>query len=68
MIYKWVGDFTGGNFPRGIFTGGNFLGEKFLGVIFPDVRTFRRPLGDLRGRPWDVACRVGRLINVYTTV
>ena len=44
MIYKWVGDFTGGNFPRGIFTGGNFLGEKFLGVIFPDVRTFRRPL------------------------
>ena len=35
MIYKWGGDFIGGNFPSGgDFHRGNFLGEKFWGVIF----------------------------------
>ena len=38
MIYKWGGDFMGGNFlRREVFIGGNFFGGKFLedgGVIF----------------------------------
>ena len=29
MIYKWRGDFIGGNFPKGVI----FSGEKFWGVI-----------------------------------
>ena len=35
MIYKWDGDFFGGNFlRREIFIEGNFLGGKFLGGNF----------------------------------
>ena len=36
MIYKWGGDFIGGNFPRGrgFSQGAICSGEKFWGVIF----------------------------------
>ena len=50
MIYKWGGDFIGGNFPRRNFLGGNFhrgeypqggifIGGNILGGNFPDIRT-----------------------------
>ena len=50
MIYKWGGDFIGGNFPRRNFLGGNFhrgeypewgifIGGNILEGNFPDIRT-----------------------------
>ena len=50
MIYKWGGDFIGGNFPRRNFLGGNFhrgeypqggifIGGNILQGNFPDIRT-----------------------------
>ena len=33
MIYKWGGDFIGGNFPRGQFS----QGGAFIGGNFPDT-------------------------------